>query len=268
MIIAIAFVVIIILALVYFINDKVGYVVNIAFVICVGLFNYLAFGYLMADTYTMGPLSGYYGETESGTSLLVSILPPIIIVIVSFCLFQGMDKIRDQWRVNRGRKEYENYLKAKSEKIEAEFMAITDYYEYDIRREEFRTLDMDENIRNHLYEIFNSGKPNKETDEEPITALEDGVIEEVFEMTIGDLDVKCAQEIAFNHLNELRKGWNIYADEKKMIEYKKLVDQYVKKIKIIKSEDSNEIISIYDVEKYKTERMWRVELKMKYMQIE
>lgn len=110
MIIALAFVVIIILALIYFISEKVGYIVNVAFVIAAGLFNYLAYGFLLANVYVFGPLSGFYGETESGLSLVACILPPIIIVIISFGLYQGMDKIRDEIHLQRGRKEFAEYL--------------------------------------------------------------------------------------------------------------------------------------------------------------
>ena len=79
MIIALAFVAVIVLALIYFINEKVGYVVNVIFVIATGLFNYISYGFLLTNVYIFGPLSGYYGETESGLSLIACILPPIII---------------------------------------------------------------------------------------------------------------------------------------------------------------------------------------------
>ena len=113
MIIALAFVAVIILALIYFINEKVGYVVNVIFIITAGIFNYISYGFLLANVYIFGPLSGYYGETESGLSLIACILPPIIIVIISFGLYQTMDKIRDRWHLERGRKEYAEYLKNK-----------------------------------------------------------------------------------------------------------------------------------------------------------
>lgn len=111
MIIALAFGAIIVLALIYFISEKVGYIVNIAFVIATGLFNYLAYGFLLANVYVFGPLSGFYGDTESGLSLVACILPPIIIVIISLVLYLGMDKIRDEIHLQRGRKEYAEYLK-------------------------------------------------------------------------------------------------------------------------------------------------------------
>ena len=113
MIVALAFITIIVLALIYFINEKVGYVVNVIFVITAGIFNYISYGFLLANVYIFGPLSGYYGETESGLSLIACILPPIIIVIFSFGLFQIMDKIRDRWYLERGRKEYAEYLTTK-----------------------------------------------------------------------------------------------------------------------------------------------------------
>ena len=46
MIIALAFVAVIVLALIYFINEKVGYVVNVIFVIAAGIFNYISYGFL------------------------------------------------------------------------------------------------------------------------------------------------------------------------------------------------------------------------------
>ena len=46
MIIALAFVAVIILALIYLIKKKVGYVVNIIFVITAGIFNYISNGML------------------------------------------------------------------------------------------------------------------------------------------------------------------------------------------------------------------------------
>ena len=113
MIIALAFIAVIILALIYFINEKIGYVVNIIFVITSGLYNYISYGFLLTNVYLFSPLSGYYGETESGLSLIACILPPIIIVIISFKLYQLMDKIRDRWHLERGRKEYAEYLKNK-----------------------------------------------------------------------------------------------------------------------------------------------------------
>lgn len=113
MIIELAFVAVIVLALIYFINEKVGYVVNVIFVIAVGIFNYITYGFLLTNLYIFSPLSGYYGETESGLSLIASILPPIIIIIISFELYRIMDKIRDRWHLERGRKEYAEYLKNK-----------------------------------------------------------------------------------------------------------------------------------------------------------
>ena len=113
MIIALAFVAVIILALIYFINEKVGYVVNVIFVIATGIFNYISYGFLLTNVYIFGPLSGYYGETESGLSLIACIIPQIIIVMISFGLYQIMDKIRDRWHLERGRKEYAEYLKNK-----------------------------------------------------------------------------------------------------------------------------------------------------------
>ena len=113
MIIALTFVAVIVLALIYFINEKVGYVVNIIFVIAAGIFNYISYGFLLANVDICGPLSSYYGETESEVSVIACILPPIIIVIISFGLYQIMDKIRDRWHLKRGRKEYAEYLKNK-----------------------------------------------------------------------------------------------------------------------------------------------------------
>ena len=113
MIITLTCITVIILALIYFINEKVGYITNIIFVIEAGIFNYISYGFLLANVYVFGPLSGYYGETESGLSLIACILPPIIIVIISFGLYQIMDKIRDRWHLERGRKEYTEYLKNK-----------------------------------------------------------------------------------------------------------------------------------------------------------
>ena len=113
MIITLTFLAVIVLALIYFINEKVGYVVNIIFVIATGIFNYLYYGFLLTNVYIFSPLSGYYGETESGLSLIACILPPIIIVIISFELYKIMDKIRDRRHLQRGRKEYAEYLKNK-----------------------------------------------------------------------------------------------------------------------------------------------------------
>src|SRR5574344_1873600 len=103
MIIALAFVVIIILALIYFISEKVGYVVNIAFVIAAGLFNYLAYGFLLANVYVFGPLSGFYGDTESGLSLIACILPQSLIVIISFGLYYVNDTMTNEIHLLTGR---------------------------------------------------------------------------------------------------------------------------------------------------------------------
>lgn len=111
MIIAIIFVIVIILASIYFINSKAGYIVNVAFVIAAGIFNYITYGYLLANTYLFGSLSGYYGETESGISIIACILPPIIIVIISFGLYKGMHCIRKEIRKQQFKKEMNMHKK-------------------------------------------------------------------------------------------------------------------------------------------------------------
>lgn len=148
----------------------------------------------------------------------------------------------------------------KKEKIKKEFMSVTDYDEFDIRRYEFSCLGCeDRDVTNHLREILDIDSSSKTSND----TLEDEYPADYFYQTLGELERECAAEIASDHLAAIREENDIYESDEKLAEYKIQVNQYVEIIKKIRSEGDNTLISIFKTEEYKDTIKENVSKKMK-----
>lgn len=148
----------------------------------------------------------------------------------------------------------------KQEKIKKEFMSVTDYDEFDIRRYEFSCLGCeDRTVTNHLRNIFGIDSSSKASND----TVKCEYPADYFYQTLGAFERECAVEIARDLLAKIREENDIYENDDALAEYKMRVNQYVEIIKKIRSEGDNTMISIFKAEKYKNALKEKVSEKMK-----